>query len=83
MQWVIRGAIFALSIAAIGTSAQGKPRARALGIPFEGTPGPLDAITDIAGVTVGHTTIVQGDGPLKVGRRPGADRRHGRPATRA
>ena len=50
MQWVIRGAIFALSIAAIGASAQGKPRARALGIPFEGTPGPLDAITDVAGV---------------------------------
>src|SRR3954465_15232742 len=70
MQWVIRGAILALSIAAIGAFAQGKPRARALGIPFEGTPGPLDAITDIAGVTVGHTTIVQGDGPLNVGAGP-------------
>ena len=70
MQWVMRGAIVALSIAAIGTSAQEKPRARALGIPFEGTPGPLDAITDLAGVTVGHTTIVEGDGPLKVGAGP-------------
>src|SRR3954454_11504474 len=70
MQWVMPGAILALSIAAIGASAQGKPRARALGIPFEGTPGPLDAITDIAGVTVGHTTIVQGEGPLNVGAAP-------------
>lgn len=33
------------------------PRARDLGIPFEGTPGPLNAITDVAGVTVGQTTL--------------------------
>ncbi len=51
-----------------------KPRARLLGIPFEGTPGPLDAITDVAGVEVGYTTLISGDGPLKVGvgpQRPG------------
>ena len=36
-------------------------RARDLGIPFEGTPGPLNAITDIAGVEVGHTTLIEGD----------------------
>jgi D-aminopeptidase len=70
MRWVISCAIAALSIAAIGTSAQGKLRARALGIPFEGAPGPLDAITDVSGVTVGHATIVDGDGPLKVGIGP-------------
>ena len=48
-----------------------KPRARTLGIPFDGEPGPLDAITDVAGVEVGHTTVIQGDpGPLVVGQGP-------------
>jgi D-aminopeptidase len=41
--------------------AQNKPRARDLGVPFEGTPGPLNAITDIAGVEVGHTTLIEGE----------------------
>ena len=40
------------------TFAQTKPRARDLGIPFEGTPGPLNAITDVKGVEVGHTTLI-------------------------
>lgn len=39
----------------------GKPRARALGIPFDGRPGPLNAITDVAGVEVGYTTVIEGD----------------------
>ncbi len=39
-----------------------KPRARELGVPFDGTPGPLNAITDVAGVEVGHTTIIRGEG---------------------
>ena len=34
------------------------------------TPGPLNAITDVAGVTVGHTTLIEGDGPLVVGQGP-------------
>jgi L-aminopeptidase/D-esterase-like protein len=38
-----------------------KPRARDLGVPFEGTPGPLNAITDVAGVEVGHTTLISGE----------------------
>ncbi|HSF99978.1 MAG TPA: P1 family peptidase, partial [Vicinamibacterales bacterium] len=50
--------------------AQSKPRARDLGVPFVGTPGPLNAITDVAGVEVGHVTLVSGDGPLVVGRGP-------------
>jgi L-aminopeptidase/D-esterase-like protein len=50
--------------------AQARPRARDLGVPFSGTPGPLNAITDVAGVEVGHTTIVEGSGPLVVGRGP-------------
>jgi D-aminopeptidase len=47
-----------------------KPRARDLGIPFEGTPGPLNAITDVKGVEVGHTTLIAGEGKLQVGRGP-------------
>ena len=50
--------------------AQSKPRARDLGVPFDGTPGPLNAITDIKGVEVGHTTLISGEGPLKVGVGP-------------
>jgi len=50
-------------------SAQ-KVRARDLGIPFEGIPGPLNAITDVAGVEVGHTTIIRGDGELIKGAGP-------------
>jgi D-aminopeptidase len=54
----------ALAVAMTGTAAlQDRPRARELGIaPGIGAPGPLNAITDVAGVRVGHTTIVSGDG---------------------
>ncbi len=45
-------------------------RARDLGVPFDGTPGPLNAITDVAGVEVGHATIIAGDGKLDVGKGP-------------
>ena len=45
-------------------------RARDLGVPFEGTPGPLNAITDVRGVTVGVTTLIRGEGALKVGEGP-------------
>jgi len=45
-------------------------RARALGIPFDGTAGPLNAITDVAGVEVGYTTLVNGEGKLEVGKGP-------------
>jgi len=47
-----------------------KPRARDLGIPFDGTPGPFNAITDVAGVTVGQTTLISGEGKLVVGQGP-------------
>lgn len=50
--------------------AQDAPRARDIGIPFAGTPGPLNAITDVAGVTVGHTTLISGNGILDVGSGP-------------
>ena len=45
----------------------GKPRARDLGVPFEGSPGPGNAITDVAGVEVGHTSLISGEGKLVVG----------------
>src|SRR5690348_1227718 len=51
-------------------NAPGKPRARDLGVPFEGTPGPFNAITDVAGVTVGHTTLISGEGKLQIGKGP-------------
>lgn len=47
-----------------------KARARDLGIPFEGTPGPHNAITDIQGVEVGHATLNHGHGKLVVGEGP-------------
>ena len=53
-------------------AAGAAPRARArdLGVPFEGTPGPLNAITDVAGVLVGHTTLISGSGKLVIGKGP-------------
>lgn len=47
-----------------------KKRARDLGITFRGTPGKWNAITDVSGVCVGHTTLISGDGKLKVGDGP-------------
>jgi D-aminopeptidase len=47
-----------------------RPRARDLGIPFDGVTGPLNAITDVAGVTVAHQTIIKGEGKLVVGEGP-------------
>ncbi len=49
---------------------QRRPRARDLGIPFDGSPGFLNAITDVTGVEVGHSTIISGEGKLRVGIGP-------------
>src|SRR6266567_3419923 len=59
-----------LAVTCGAASSQSKPRARDLGVPFDGTPGPLNAITDVKGVEVGHTTLISGDGALKVGVGP-------------
>jgi D-aminopeptidase len=48
----------------------GESRARELGVPFEGTPGPLDALTDVKGVEVGYRTLISGEGKLQVGVGP-------------
>lgn len=66
----LRSCLALLLAAATSAAAQQKPRARDLGVPFEGTPGTFNAITDVAGVTVGHTTIIRGDGRLVVGKGP-------------
>jgi len=52
------------------TTSQKIVRARGLGVPFEGTPGPLNAITDVAGIEVGYTTLISGEGKLDVGKGP-------------
>jgi D-aminopeptidase len=62
----IGGALSALA----GAAPTAEPRARDLGIPFDGSPGPFNAITDVAGVIVGHTTLISGSGKLKVGEGP-------------
>ena len=65
---------FASVLIAIPSCPQGKnaakPRARDLGVPFDGTPGPFNTITDVPGVTVGHTTLIFGEGKLEVGKGP-------------
>jgi D-aminopeptidase len=69
----IRRIVFLLLATSLAFSAQApsrKPRARDLGVPFHGTPGPLNAITDVAGVEVGHTTLISGEGRLEVGKGP-------------
>ncbi|MEM6701533.1 MAG: P1 family peptidase [Acidobacteriota bacterium] len=56
-------------VLAIGMPLWGQ-RARDLGVPFEGAPGPLNAITDVEGVTVGSVTLIEGSGALEVGEGP-------------
>jgi D-aminopeptidase len=62
--------LLAMLTLAVAASAQSKPRARDLGVPFDGTPGPNNAITDVKGVEVGHTTLISGSGKLVVGKGP-------------
>lgn len=70
LQKVAISLVTLLSIWTIPAAAQAKPRARDLGVPFDGTPGPLNAITDVKGVEVGQTTLISGSGKLKVGEGP-------------
>lgn len=64
-------ALLAISLVSTASPrAQQQPRARDLGIPFDGRPGPLNAITDVTGVQVGMTTLISGEGKLVEGRGP-------------
>src|SRR5690348_13519504 len=62
--------LLAFLVALQTAAAQTRPRARELGIPFEGQSGPLNAITDVKGVEVGHTTLISGSGKLETGKGP-------------
>jgi D-aminopeptidase len=68
--WLGVVAVTLAAPAAPALSAAERPRARDLGVAFEGTPGPGNAITDVAGVEVGHTTLISGEGKLEVGKGP-------------
>lgn len=63
--------MLALVLVGAGANAQKtKPRGRDLGIPFEGTTGAFNAITDVKGVEVGFKTLISGSGKLVVGKGP-------------
>ena len=66
---LLLAALFLASVAATAQT-QTSPRARDLGVPFEGTPGPLNSITDVKGVEVGYRTLISGEGKLEVGQGP-------------
>ena len=67
---ILLGSLSLISLAAAQATPPAKPRARDLGVPFDGSPGPFNAITDVFGVTVGHTTLISGAGKLQVGKGP-------------
>ena len=67
---MVRAFLLAALCLGLVAPTHAKPRARELRVPFDGTPGPLNAITDVAGVEVGHVTLVSGSGKLDVGRGP-------------
>jgi hypothetical protein len=61
-------AVFLVCLTLSGSAfAQTKQRARDLGVPFDGMPGPLNAITDVKGVEVGHATLISGDATSPAG----------------
>ena len=62
--------IIALALIFQNSSFGQKPRARDIGIPFDGTTGKFNAITDVAGVEVGYSTIISGNGELIPGKGP-------------
>lgn len=70
MKWRAWSLLAFSYFAALPISAQSGPRARDLGVPFDGTPGPSNAITDVKGVEVGYHTLISGEGKLQVGVGP-------------
>jgi D-aminopeptidase len=74
MRTLVRGALLLLftatSAASSAAQSRPRPRGRDLGIPFPGQTGPLDAITDVAGIAVGHVTLIEGEGKLVPGKGP-------------
>ena len=70
MKRLLSFTILLLLILSTLSFSQKKPRARDLGVPFEGTTGPLNAITDVKGVEVGHVTLISGEGKTVRGKGP-------------
>src|SRR5438132_5978530 len=70
MKPLSHAAIILLAAHVAALHSQTKPRARDLGVPFHGQPAPVNAITDVAGVEVGMTTLISGSGALKIGSGP-------------
>jgi D-aminopeptidase len=68
--WILIACCAGIVLPSASVQGASPVRARTLGVPFDGTPGPLNAITDVQGVTVGHTTLIVGSGALKVGTGP-------------
>lgn len=68
-RWLMIAVVMVLGLK-VATAAENTVRARDLGVPLRGEPGVFNAITDVAGVEVGHTTLISGDGTLKVGVGP-------------
>ncbi|MBV9010337.1 MAG: P1 family peptidase [Verrucomicrobia bacterium] len=68
--WLVACVFNAAAREPIAAPPQQQVRARDLGVPFEGTPGKLNAITDVPGVEVGTTTLISGEGRLEVGVGP-------------
>jgi L-aminopeptidase/D-esterase-like protein len=63
-------AVYLFTALLLTARAEDGTRARDLGVPFEGTPGPMNAITDVAGVMVGHRTLIGGSGEVIIGEGP-------------
>lgn len=69
-QWVVLAMVVLVTVSMPLTAQSRKPREHDLRIPIGGVPGALNAITDVEGVEVGHTTLISGSGPLVVGQGP-------------
>src|ERR1700722_3792145 len=67
---MLRSTLLSLLIMASQLSAQTPHRARDLHVPFDGNPGSFNAITDVPGIAVGHTTLISGEGKLQQGTGP-------------
>jgi L-aminopeptidase/D-esterase-like protein len=70
LPWLVFLVSGVVASAPAADTSESKLRARELGVPFDGNPGPLNAITDVAGVWVGHATLISGDGKLQAGKGP-------------
>jgi D-aminopeptidase len=69
-KYLAHAALVVLSLAAPVSAEEPAPRARDLGVPFDGNPGTNNTITDVAGVEVGFKTLISGDGALVRGKGP-------------